>query len=605
MKKLGIIGILFCMFFSCREDIDKIGTGMITVEPPVIITDYTPQSDIVQGTIFGKVYDESENPIVDAIIKYDGKTYTSDSLGTFIIQNEALDREGTFFTVEADGYFKGSRRIYPKDGSVNYAYIQLLELNDIGSFDAATGDVIVGDDGIRITFNPNSIQSSTGALYDGEVTVAAKWLDPTAPNIAQIMPGDLLGLSAQVEEVSLVTYGMMAVELFDENGNNINIAEGNTATLSFPVPQELINEAPAEIPLWSFYDEEYGIWAEEGTATLQGNNYVGQVSHFSFWNCDAPFPVVYIEGQLVTEDGTPLPNTTICICPDGINNNSCGTTDNRGFFAGKMPANKDLILKLGYTAQDCEFNSINLGSFSADENLGSIQVTETGAAAFTVTGTIIDCYRNPVTNGFVKFLIGSTRTEYYVDEDGSFEVALLNCNNATEISITAVDINNLEEGTPVVFPISPEVDFQIISACGNTLTEFCTLNFDGTTTIVTNDLGARLNGDMFMAAGWMNDATFGIGFSITSDAIGSYDLSDCTFINLEVQVPTFNTNERLEDCQDDCTNLSFFDIIITENGGVGGHWAGEFSGEGIFTNQVDSTMTNFPFSGEFRVPINP
>jgi len=478
MKNLSLIGLLLLVFFSCRQDIDEDGRMEVTEDPPIIINEYDPISELVDGTVYGRVYDENENPVADAIVKYEGKTFSTDVDGRFFIENEPLDRQGTFFTVEADGYFKGSRRIYPKDGSVNYAYVQLLELNEAGSFEAASGGEIVGDDGIRITFNPNSIQSSTGGLYNGEVTVAAKWLDPTAPNIAEIMPGDLLGLSARVEEVSLVTYGMMAVELFDENGNNVNIAEGSMATLSFPVPQELINEAPAEIPLWSFYDEEYGIWAEEGSATLQGGRYIGQVSHFSFWNCDAPFPIVYIEGQLVTEDGLPLPNATICICPDGINSSRCGTTDNRGFFAGKMPADKDLILKFGYQGQDCEFESINLGSFSEDENLGSIQVTETDAA-FKVSGSIVDCDGNAVTNGLVKFQIGNTRSEHYLGDDGSFEVALLNCDNATEINITAVDIDNLEEGTPVSLAINPDVNFGTIVACGNPLTEFFTLNVDG------------------------------------------------------------------------------------------------------------------------------
>jgi hypothetical protein len=35
--------------------------------------------------------------------------------------------------------------------------------------------------------------------------------------------------------------------------------------------------------LWSF-DEAKGLWKEEGQAIKTGSNYVGDVSHFSFWN---------------------------------------------------------------------------------------------------------------------------------------------------------------------------------------------------------------------------------------------------------------------------------------------------------------------------------
>lgn len=604
MKKLSLLGLLFLAFFACREDIDESTPVTTTEEPPIIINEYNPESDLVTGTIFGLVYDENENPVQDATVSYAGKTYTTDEAGRFIIKDETLDRQGTFFTVEANGFFKGSRRLYPRDGSVNYAYIQLLALNEIGSFGASDGGELEGADGLEISFSPNSIRSESGALYNGQVSVAAKWLDPTADNIGEIMPGDLLGLNARVEEVALVSYGMMAVELFGDNGEKLNIAEGNTATLSFPVPQELLDSAPGTIPLWSFEDEQYGIWAEEGSATLQNGMYVGEVSHFSFWNCDVPYPLVYIEGRLTTSTGLPLVNTAIAIHAAEINGLRYGTTDNRGFFAGKMPADKELSLLVIRPGENCLANATTLGSFSTDTNVGQVLAAEI-EEGFSVRGSVVDCDNNAITNGLVKIQSESFKKEYYVN-DGSFELVFSNChNNVNEIIITALDLDNNEQGLPKSYPVEPIVDVGVLAACGNEIKEQCTLNLNGQISTVFTGLGANFDGDnMFMAAGWINGASFGIGFSITSPLVGTYELSDVTFLNLEVTEPTFNANERIEDCQDECTNLSFFDIIITENGGVGGHWAGEFSGEGIFTNQIDTTTSTIPFSGEFRVPIN-
>jgi len=553
MKNLSVIGILFLVFFSCRQDIDETGLEIVTQEPPIIIDDYNPDSEIINGTIFGRVYDENENPVPDATVKYDGKTFTTDEDGRFFITDESLDKEGTFFTVEADGYFKGSRTLYPQDGSVNYAYVQLLALDEIGSFNASDGGQIDGQDGIGITFSPNSIQSANGSLYSGQVFVAAKWLDPTADNIGEIMPGSLVGLNAQVEEVALVSYGMMAVELYGENGEKLNIASGNTATLSFPVPQELLNNAPQTIPLWSFEDEQYGIWAEEGSAILQNGKYIGDVSHFSFWNCDAPFPLVYIEGQVVTQDGTPLANTIITVFPDGSNSGRFGNTDNEGFFAGKMPKDVELILQVGYRGEDCDFSPINLGSFNEDTNIGQIVVEESGAS-FTITGNIVDCNDNAIDNGLIIVKIGTTRTELFIDEENEFNVALLNCDNSDEVSVTGVDVENLVEGNVVSRPIEPTVDFGTIKACGSELSEFFTLTINGKTATVAEDLSARCNsygGSLTFDIGRNLDSlgimqAFSLRLIIPSVVtIGTYSSSDIVFIDLNLTTPTFEEDIRM------------------------------------------------------------
>ena len=604
MKKLSLIGMLFLAFFACREDIDETNPTTNTTEPPIILSEYEPEMDIVTGTIFGLVYDENNTPVQSATVNYEGKTFTTDEEGRFIISNEALDRQGTFFTVEADGYFRGSRRIYPRDNSVNYANIQLLSLNDIGSFNAVDGGELEGPDGLKISFPPNSIQSADGSLSNGQVTVAAKWLDPTADNIGEIMPGDLLGLDSRIEEVALVSYGMMAVELFDESGQNVNIAEGSTATLTFPIPQELIEEAPQEIPLWSFEDEQYGIWAEEGTATLQGNTYVGQVSHFSFWNCDAPFPLVYIEGQLLTEAGTPLANTSISVLADGSNGRRYGKTDNEGYFAGKMPKDLELVLSIG---SDCNFTDINLGSFSTDTNLGQITLEETGST-FSITGNIIDCDDDLLVNALIRVDAGNRRTEFYLSGESDFEIGILNCDNAEEVSITAIDIENLEEGTTISLPIEPEVNFGTVSACGMQLTEFFTLTLNGETVTTVQGLEAtirpggslRIDAEIFDSI--LNTRTFNFRLIMSSSAIGTYSAMDIFFIDITVSDSVFNS-ELFLFCEADCDSLDPATFIISENGGVGEHLAGEFNGTGTLLNN-SGNPTDVTLNGSFRIPIS-
>ena len=102
MKKLSLLVLLFLALFGCRNDIDEMNGGSSTVEPPIIIQDYDPDSELVTGTVFGRVFDEQENPIENALIKYDGQNYTTDEEGRFFIEEETLDKQGTCLTVEAD-----------------------------------------------------------------------------------------------------------------------------------------------------------------------------------------------------------------------------------------------------------------------------------------------------------------------------------------------------------------------------------------------------------------------------------------------------------------------------------------------------------------------
>jgi hypothetical protein len=65
------------------------------------------------------------------------------------------------------------------------------------------------------------------------------------------------------------------------------------------------NNPPATIPLWHF-DEEKGIWVEEGIAIRQGNGYIGTVKHFSWVNLDLPAGHITIKGKITNCEDKPV-----------------------------------------------------------------------------------------------------------------------------------------------------------------------------------------------------------------------------------------------------------------------------------------------------------
>ena len=139
-----------------------------------------------------------------------------------------------------------------------------------------------------------------GNEYSGEVKVFAKYLDPSKLETLEEMPGDLTGVDSEGNMMGLTSFGMLAVELTSQDNNEVYLPVGEKARITMPVPADLLGHAPETIPLWHF-DEEIGTWLEEGSAQLVGDQYVGEVEHFSFWNCDYPYELVNLKGFVVID----------------------------------------------------------------------------------------------------------------------------------------------------------------------------------------------------------------------------------------------------------------------------------------------------------------
>jgi len=104
----------------------------------------------------------------------------------------------------------------------------------------------------------------------------------------------------------LQTFGMMQVELRGSGGEKLQIAKTHTAQIKMQIDASQMATAPSSIPLWHF-DEAKGYWTEEGSATKVGNQYVGNVSHFSWWGCCSGFPVVGLSVNILDSNSNPIP----------------------------------------------------------------------------------------------------------------------------------------------------------------------------------------------------------------------------------------------------------------------------------------------------------
>ena len=237
--------------------------------------------------IRGKIYDENGNVLNGATVLSGNSQATTDSSGQFNINVNTIIGNRYVLRIKKDGYFD---RIYSKmvSDTMNYP-IQLIKKEPskfvtLKKFNANEG-VIIEVNGATVTIPESSLAKNDGSDYNGTVDISVVYLSPTeSPAMEPLMPGaDLMAIANDGDTVPLISYGMVNVEMSDEDGNPLQLKDGCEAYLKYPAPKGFTSHDT--IPLW-YFNEESGLWVEEGYTTRQGDEYVGSVRHFTWWNCD-------------------------------------------------------------------------------------------------------------------------------------------------------------------------------------------------------------------------------------------------------------------------------------------------------------------------------
>lgn len=476
MKNLGIFFFILALaFIACRKDINDVNE-VTTTPDPVFLDNYVPTYIQVNGDLTGFTIDENNEPVHAATVKVGNLTAITDPFGHFFFTNIDMNAAGTIVKVEKEGYFAGSRRFTAVANDENRIKIELLTKNFNQNFASESGGTIDLNQGGSIIFAPNSIRDAAGNLYTGEVKVASAWLDPSKVRTLNQMPGNLFGVNNLGEEVALGTYGMVAVELESETGEPLNILDGQTATIRFPLPGSIASDAPATIPLWS-YNEEFGVWAEEGSASKENGYYVGEVSHFSFWNCDAPFPLVEFAVTFTDEDGNPLENYLGAIgFLDSIYARSCYTSEN-GVLSGKIPANEVLTLSIFGLCNEVIYSQ-QIGPFSVAVDLGTIAIPASVLEVTTLAGELVDCDEASIQNGVVIASYGGGNVYEYVNGE-PFDFIFSSCAGIDDIEVVGYDLTELVQSEIELATANEETDLGTIDVCDIALNNYISFTIDG------------------------------------------------------------------------------------------------------------------------------
>ena len=387
--KFSILFLLFFFIASCKKDGDEGNGGT-----PSPTSDLWGNSVSIQ--IVGQVLDDNGNPISGAQVNAGSSNTATDAMGVFRLTGVSAFQRLAYVTVEKPGYFLGSRSFVPSSNT-DIVEIKLISKTLSGSASGTNGGTINAQ-GVSVTLQSNSIVQSDNTPYTGSVNVALAFIDPSSTDFFQEMPGNLIGVQNNQAQ-GLTSYGMVAVELTSNSGQKLQLAQGQTAEVRFPIPATQQSSAPATIDLWSF-DEVNGYWKHEGQATRSGAEYIAQVSHFSFWNCDMPWSFVVLDGLVKDANNQPVQGAIVTISGSNVGSAS-DITNTQGTFGGYVPANTTLTLNVSIAcggSATVVYNG-NIGPFSTNTTLSPITINPQNIT--TVTGTVVDCNSAPLANSYV------------------------------------------------------------------------------------------------------------------------------------------------------------------------------------------------------------
>ena len=563
-NNLLYIMLTLLLFSSCRKD-DIVDTN---VNPP-------PAAEVFyEADIIGKVVDQDGNALENAIISNNGEEVMTDVNGLFRIKDLEMGANfGTFLEVGAEGYFESGYRIYAGGTYDRTIQITLVEKVVSGYVSGASGDKITLDGGLEIDFPANAF-TANGTDYDGVVTVYAYHVDPSEEGYLDRAPGDLSGTDETGANYILESFGMVAVEMETADGQYVQLREGTTASLSVPVDDSLLGDAPALIPLWHF-DEVLHKWVREGQAELINGSYVGQVSHFSWWNCDDFIDAASLCLQIF--DGRyqgSLEGMIVELVSEtaGI---SAGVTDIEGNVTGQVPANEVLQVIVYGICNEIVFSG-SIGPYTGHDNKEVLPVVIQTVEIYSFGGTVFDCETMTVLSDAIVTIYAEGREYFAVtDQNGVYSIDLLICEEELDYVVSAFSLETTTQGTNTGTVSGAGVNLLDVNLC-NEASFLVISDQDGNPIISeTITVAAKVKPNEIII--WGSFAINGPLLGVQGTSVGTY--------------PAAIEHQSISATASNCT------VTLTKvESGIGGIIVGTIEG----TNTLDNDQ---PFSGSFVANI--
>jgi hypothetical protein len=534
----------------------------------------------VTTTVAGIVLNGNKEPVAGATVTVHGNTQQTGAGGEFIFNNITVPAERLFVNVTASGYFNASKGEVPRSGDITQLKITMLQKTVTHTISSSTGGSADLSNGSKVEISPNSVVTQNGSQYNGSINMSVVYMDPTSTSFSEtVQGGDMAARRSDSSSATLYSFGILKVIMEGTGGENLQISAGSTSTITTSIPASMVSSAPSTIPLW-FFDESTGLWREEGTATKQGDKYVGTVAHFTDWNCDTPGERGTIRGRVLDCNGQPLPGITLKV------GQVTALTDADGNYERNVPAGV----------------SFNV-SIEASQNFGITGAPVTvnplvGGGTTILPDFNVACY--PVITGIFKNCDGTAAYGMVNAKwDNQIQASVINNSSGFRMTVAPnktatirfVSSTGTVKDTTIQTPSTPTVlNLGTILLCGSTA--------QGENSFTIN--GAGFNNQ------YVNlNAAVAIGIYFTTDNETSVSAVNSGTENMTVFFPG-NTKGLFtgQDANITYQGINFYssesvNVTVTNYEVVGGIISGTFSGS------FESTNGNAQISGEFFVIRQP
>ena len=477
MKKIYLLSILAFVFISCEMN-DDFSSNLIS-------DSFTENfGDQVSRDFMGEVVDENNNPIQNVLVSIGNLSANTDANGVFIIKNAPVLEKFAYIKTEKLGFISGSRSLAPTSG-MNLVKIMMISNTPIATINSGVASEVILPNGTKVNFDGN-FKDINGNTYSGVVNVSMYHLESSNENLSSLMPGMLIAKSNDDNLPKVLeTFGMLNVELTGASGQKLQIATNHVAQVSMKIDDNQLSTSPSTIPLWHF-DEDLGYWKEDGFATKQGNYYVGNVSHFSWWNCDQFLASAFLNLSIKDNSNNPLSYSFVRIQRANNSISLSQLTDVNGFTRGFVPANENLNAVIIDACENLIYLPIGNLSANSTNTINLIYTPSGNANLVTVEGNLKDCNANNVTNGYVMLSYGNNHRRYTpTDVSGNFSINSMYCLPNINYTLTGFDFSSLQTTNQInyIYPLNTNlVNVGNLMTC-NSISEFISYQIDNDPTI--------------------------------------------------------------------------------------------------------------------------
>lgn len=327
MNKLFLLGLLILP--ACNKDEPN------TDSSDTAVTELAPQ-----GRIGGFVTDQHGTALEGVSVSVQGISTTTNADGSYLLLEV---QPGSDLVVEFGK--RGYATNYKVTTLLNWETVatsaSLLEIDGSETFASNVAGSFVIEE-TTVNFQADSfVNKNTGVRYDGNVTLEITHVDPSTSEIAGA-PRDLSAISDS-DDSQLVSYGMVNVSLFGEDGQELSIDSSLPATLNIPIangdlPESLQMADGAIQTTWS-YDPIQGKWLEESSGTVNQIDdelyFTFEAPHFSWWNCDMGFVPSCASGRVIDVSGFPIRGADVT-CAGGQTTSTAVTDENGDYVCSIM-----------------------------------------------------------------------------------------------------------------------------------------------------------------------------------------------------------------------------------------------------------------------------